>query len=178
MLEGHSVEANGLAWRLVLRPSLMFHDSERVLARDAAASIRRWARRDVYGQALAAAIDEITTPDDRTILVRLKTPFPLLADALSKTSPMMCGVMPARIAEADPAKPITDPTGSGPFVYVADERVAGARVVYRKFDKYTPRQEPAQRTAGGKIVNFDRVEWTILQDPATSSAALQQGEID
>jgi peptide/nickel transport system substrate-binding protein len=28
------------------------------------------------------------------------------------------------------------------------------------------------------VVNFDRVEWTILQDPATSSAALQRGEVD
>lgn len=178
MLEGYIVEADGLAWRLVLRPNLVFHDGERVLARDAAASIRRWARRDVYGQALAAAIDDIATPDDRTILIRLKAPFPLLADALSKTSPMMCGVMPARIAEADPTKPITDPTGSGPFVYVADERVAGSRVVYKKFENYVPRQEPAQRTTGGKVVHFDRVEWTILPDPATSAAALQQGEVD
>lgn len=178
MLEGYTVEADGLQWKLVLRPGLLFHDGEPVLSRDAAASIRRWMRRDVYGQALAAATDEITTPDDRTILIRLKQPFPLLADALSKTSPMMCGVMPARIAEADPTKPITDPTGSGPFVYVADERVAGARVVYKKFDRYLPRQEPAERTAGGKVVNFDRVEWTILQDPATASAALQRGEVD
>jgi peptide/nickel transport system substrate-binding protein len=178
MLEGYTVEKDGLEWRLTLRPGLLFHDGERVLSRDAAASIRRWARRDVYGQALAAAIDEITTPDDRTLVIRLKSPFPLLPDALSKTSPMMCGVMPARIAEADPTRPVTDPTGSGPFVYVADERVAGARVVYRKFDRYVPRQEAATRTAGGKMVNFDRVEWTILQDPATATAALQNGEID
>lgn len=178
MLEGHTVENNGLLWRLVLRPGLLFHDGERVLSKDAAASIRRWVKRDVYGQALGATIDEITTPDDRTLLIHLKSPFPLLADALSKTSPMMCGVMPARIAEADPSKPITDATGSGPFVYDASERVAGARVVYRKFGKYLPRDSKPERTAGAKVVNFDRVEWTILQDPATSSAALQRGEID
>ena len=178
MLEGHAVENDGLLWRLVLRSGLLFHDGERVLARDAAASVRRWMRRDVYGQALAASLDEITTPDDRTILFRLKTPFPLLADALAKTSPMMCAIMPARIAEGDPAKPITSPIGSGPFEYVADERVAGSRVVYRKFDKYAPRQGAPERTAGAKIVHFDRVEWTILQDPSTASAALQRGEVD
>ncbi len=178
MLEGHTVENGGLLWRLVLRPGLVFHDGERVLSRDAAASVRRWMKRDVYGQALAATVDEISTPDDRTLLIRLKSPFPLLADALSKTSPMMCGVMPARIADGDPGKPVTDPTGSGPFVYVADERVAGARVVYKKFEGYVPRQGVAERTAGGKVVHFDRVEWSILQDPATSSAALQRGEVD
>jgi peptide/nickel transport system substrate-binding protein len=178
MLEGYSIENDGLLWKLVLRPGLKFHDGEQVLAKDAAASIRRWMKRDVYGQALAAAVDEITTPDDRTLLVHLKTKFPLLADALSKTSPMMCGVMPARIAEADPSKPVTDPTGSGPFVYVADERIAGARVVYKKFDGYVPRNEAPERTAGAKIARFDRIEWAILQDPATASAALQRGEVD
>ncbi len=178
MLEGYVVEKQGLEWRLTLRQGLMFHDGERVLSKDAAASIKRWARRDVFGQALAAVMEEITTPDDRTLVIRLKSPFPLLPDALSKTSPMMCGVMPARIAESDPTKPITDPTGSGPFVFVGDERVAGSRVVYKKFDKYVSRDEPSSRTAGGKRVNFDRVEWTILQDPATASAALQNGEID
>ena len=178
MLEGHTVEQDGLLWRLTLRPGLLFHDGERVLSRDAAASVRRWMRRDVYGQALAASLHEITTPDDRTLLFHLKTPFPLLADALAKTSPMMCGVMPARIAEADPAKPVTDPTGSGPFIYDAGERIAGARVVYRKFDKYLPREGAPERTAGAKIVHFDRVEWTIQQDPSTASAALQKGEVD
>ncbi len=178
MLEGFSIEKDGLEWRLVLRQGLVFHDGERVLSRDAAASVRRWMKRDVFGQALGATVDEITTPDDRTLVFRLKTPFPLLPDALSKTSPMMCGVMPARIAEADPTKPVTDPTGSGPFVFVADERVAGARVVYRKFDRYLPRDEPAERTAGGKRVYFDRVEWTILQDMATAASALQNGEVD
>ncbi len=176
MLEGVSVEKDGLEWRLTLRPGLVFHDGEKVLSRDAAASVRRWMKRDVFGSALAAATNEITTPDDRTLVFRLKTPFPLLPDALGKTSPMMCGIMPARIADADPTKPVTDPTGSGPFVYVADERVAGARVVYKRFDRYLPRDEPAQRTAGGKRVFFDRIEWTILQDPAT--AALQNGEVD
>jgi peptide/nickel transport system substrate-binding protein len=178
MLEGYLVEKDGLEWRLKLREGLRFHDGERVLARDAAASIRRWARRDVFGQALGVALNEIETPDDRTILLRLKEPFPLLPDALSKIAPMMCGIMPARVAEGDPTKPITDPTGSGPFVFVANERVAGARVVYRKFENYVPRDEPASRTAGGKRVHFDRVEWTILQDQSTASAALQSGEVD
>lgn len=178
LLEGYAVEDNGLTWRLVLRPGLMFHDGEPVRARDAAASITRWSRRDVFGQALAAGTNEIATPDDRTIVIRLKEPFPLLPDALSKTSPMMCPVMPERIASGDPAKPITDPTGSGPYRYNAAERVAGSRVVYDRFDRYTPRQGAAERTAGGKVGYFDRIEWSILQDPATATAALQRGEVD
>jgi peptide/nickel transport system substrate-binding protein len=32
--------------------------------------------------------------------------------------------------------------------------------------------------AGGKMVNFDRVEWLVQPDAATASAALQAGEVD
>jgi hypothetical protein len=74
MVAGHVVEADGLRWRLTLRDGLRFHDGTPVLARDCAASIRRWGRRDVFGQLLAEATEEIAAPDDRTILFRLKRP--------------------------------------------------------------------------------------------------------
>jgi len=49
MLETAGMEADGLRWRLVLRPGLRFHDNEPVLARDCVASIRRWGARDTFG---------------------------------------------------------------------------------------------------------------------------------
>jgi peptide/nickel transport system substrate-binding protein len=178
MLEGHVVENDGLLWKLRLRDGLVFHDGAKVLARDCAASIRRWGARDSFGQALMAATDEITAPDDRMIVFRLKYPFPLLPDALSKTSPSPCVIMPERLAAGDAYKPITDPTGSGPFRFKADERVAGARAVWERFAGYVPREGKTENTAGAKIVHFDRVEWTVMPDGATASAALQRGEVD
>ena len=41
-----------------------------------------------------------------------------------------------------------------------------------------PRQEPAEWTAGGKVVHFDRIEWRVIPDSATAAAALQAGEVD
>jgi peptide/nickel transport system substrate-binding protein len=62
---------------------------------------------------------------------------------------------------------------------VANERVPGARVVYTRFDGYVPRAEgTASWTAGPKRVHFDRIEWHVTPDPATASAALQNGEMD
>src|SRR5215218_9141186 len=55
MVEGHSVENDGLLWNLTLREGLRWHDGEKVLARDCVASIRRWARRDAFGDALVQA---------------------------------------------------------------------------------------------------------------------------
>ena len=76
--------------------------------------IRRWGARDGFGQALLAATDEISAPDDRTIVFRLKQPFPLLPDALAKTPPSMCPIMPERLAATDPYKQVTEMVGSGP----------------------------------------------------------------
>ena len=126
MADGAASEDAGKTWRITLRPDLMFHDGTKVLARDCAASIRRWGARDGFGQALMAATDEISAPDDKTIVFRLKYPFPLLPDALAKTPPSMCPIMPERLATTDPYKQITEMVGSGPYRYKADERVAGS----------------------------------------------------
>nr|WP_245215122.1 ABC transporter substrate-binding protein [Pararoseomonas indoligenes] len=179
MVEGHSVEADGRQWRLTLRPGLRWHDGERVLARDCVASIRRWGQRDNFGRLLLAATDELSAADDRTILFRLKRPFPQLPEALGKATNNLCVMMPERLARTDPFTPVTEMVGSGPFRFKADERVPGALTVYERFAAYEPRQDgKADWTSGPKVVHFDRVEWRILPDAATAAAALRQGEID
>ena len=68
--------------------------------------------------------------------------------------------------------------GSGPFKFVAAERVPGQRVVFEKNKDYVPRDGKPSFNAGPKIVYFDRVIWNFVPDPGTASAALQQGEVD
>ena len=179
MLSGHVVENDGKTWKLTLRDGLMFHDGEKVLAKDCVASIKRWGARDAFGQALMARTDEISAPDDKTILFRLKAPFALLPDALCHGASNMCAIMPERIASTDPMKQFTEVIGSGPFRFKADERLQGSLFVYERFDKYKPREDgEASFTSGPKIVHFDRVEWHIQPDVATKAATLQSGEMD
>jgi peptide/nickel transport system substrate-binding protein len=179
MAEGASTEDGGKTWRIKLRAGLAFHDGTKVLARDCAASIRRWGARDGFGQALLAATDEISAPDDTTILIRLKTPFPLLPDALGKTPPSICPIMPERLATTDPYKQVSEMVGSGPYKYIASERVPGSLVVYERNTKYVPRPNGTPSgTAGPKIAYIDRIEWHIIPDPSTVAGALQTGEID
>ena len=148
-------------------------------ARDCVASIRRWAARDALGQVLMAQTDELAATDDRTITFRLKRPFPMLFEALGKPSTPVCFIMPERLASQDPSRPLTEMVGSGPFRFKADERVPGARIVYERNPDYVPRPEGVPTwTAGPKRVHFDRVEWHVTTDPATSSAALSNGEMD
>jgi len=179
MVAGHAIESDGKVWKLTLRDGLLFHDGESVLARDCVASIQRWGRRDALGQALLARTDELSAPDDRTIMFRLKEPFPLLPDALGHGASNMCAMMPQRIAETDPFKAFTEVIGSGPYRFNAAERVQGSRFVYERFDKYKPRESgEVSFTSGPKIVHFDRVEWSVQPDLSTKAAAMQAGEMD
>ncbi|MCX7379776.1 MAG: ABC transporter substrate-binding protein [Alphaproteobacteria bacterium] len=179
MAEGHTIDNDGLRWTIKLRDGLRFHDGEPVLARDAVASLRRWGKRDVLGIELMAATDELSAPDDRTIVFRLKRPFPLLAEALAKPGANMSAIMPARLAETDPFKQITEMVGSGPFKYVANERLQGVRNVYEKFHGYVPRQGGTPNgDSGPKIVHFERIVWTTMPDQGTALVAMQKGEQD
>jgi peptide/nickel transport system substrate-binding protein len=179
MLAGHTVEDDGKTWKLSLRDGLMFHDGEKVLARDCVASIKRWGARDSFGQALMARTDEISALDDKTIMFRLKRRFALLPEALGHGGPNMCAIMPQRVAATDAFKQVTEVVGSGPFRFKTDERVQGSLFVYLRFDGYKPREDgETSFTSGPKIVHFDRVEWHVLPDAATKAVALQTGEMD
>jgi peptide/nickel transport system substrate-binding protein len=178
MADGIEPSADGRVWTIRLRDGLLFHDGEPVLARDCVASLQRWSARDGMGQMLARAVAEWAAPDDKTIRITLGRPFPRILDALSKPSWAVPFIMPARVAATPPTARITDFTGCGPYRFKADEQLAGSRVVYEKFDRYRPRPEPAERTAGGKVAHFDRVEWVVMPDATSAAAALATGEVD
>jgi peptide/nickel transport system substrate-binding protein len=176
MVEGHTIDDDGKQWNLTLRQALKFHDGAPVLARDCVATIRRWAKRYPMGQALMARTDELSGVSDREIRFRLKRPFPLLPEALAEPS---CSIMPERLAQTDAFDQIKEAIGSGPFKFVASERVPGQRAVYEKNPDYVPRADGMPSfSAGPKAAYVDRVIWNFVQDPSTASAALVQGEID
>lgn len=178
MVAGHTVSSDGLVWEFTLREGLLFHDGEPVRARDATASMKRWWRRDSFGQLVAAVTESLEPVDDRKFQLKLKQPFPHLLVALSRVGALTCFVMPERFALTDPYQQVKEMIGSGPYKFVASEFNAGSRAVYEKFDKYVPRAEPAERTSGGKIAHFDRITWYTMPDSATAANAMQAGEMD
>jgi peptide/nickel transport system substrate-binding protein len=176
MAAGDTVSSDGKEWTITLRDGLKFHDDTPVLARDCVATIQRFGKRDPMGTALMARTDEIAAPDDKTIRFRLKTPFSLLTYTLAQ---VYCAVMPERLAKTDAFTQVTDAVGSGPFKYVAGERIPGQRVVFATNADYVPRTSGKPSfNAGPKIAYVERVVWNFVQDPATAAAALQSGEID
>jgi peptide/nickel transport system substrate-binding protein len=176
MVQAHPAEGDDKQWDLTLREGLKFHDGTPVLARDCVATIKRWAKRYPMGQALIGRTDELTGVSDRVIRFRLKKPFPLLPDALAEP---YCAIMPERLANTDAFEQIKEAVGSGPFKFVASERIPGQRVVFEKNPDYVPRADGKPSfSAGPKVVYIERVVWNFVQDPSTASAALAQGEVD
>jgi peptide/nickel transport system substrate-binding protein len=176
MIDTYERDEDGLNWRFKMRDGLGFHDGTPVTVRDCVASIRRWAARSVPGRAMMERADRLDVIDDNSFLLRFKEPFRLVAETLARGP--ACFVMRTKEAETDPYTQITTAIGSGPFIFLQEEWRPGAHVAYRRNPNYRPRAEPASGAAGGKVAKVERVEWTIIPDPATATAALLTGEVD
>ncbi len=178
MADKYSVSDDKLTHTITLRDGLLWHDGAPVTSEDCAASIKRWAARDSVGQKLMTFVDTISSPDAKTIVIKLKSPTGLVLIGLGKPSSNVPFMMPKRVADTDPNTQISDFTGSGPFVFNKDLWKPGDKTTYVKFDKYKPRSEPASGLAGGKVVKVDKVEWRAIADQQQIANALLSGEID
>ncbi|MBR0896088.1 ABC transporter substrate-binding protein [Bradyrhizobium tropiciagri] len=172
------VSDDKLTYTFTLRDGLKWHDGTPVTAEDCVASLKRWAKVDGMGQKLMDFTASLEATDAKTITLKLKEPYGLVLDSIGKPSSRVAFMMPKRLAETPPDKPIPEQIGSGPFKFVQAEFQPGVKAVYVKNKDYVPRKEPASWTAGGKVVKVDRVEWVTMADAQTALNALQSGDID
>ena len=178
MVGDWNVSPDKLSYNFVLRDGLKFHDGQPVRGIDCTTSIKRWMARDGLGQTLATVIADIQGGDDKKFSIKLKSPFPVLIDALAKVSSLAPFIMPERLAKTDPYKQVTEMVGSGPFKFVAAEYQPGNKIVYQKNTDYVPRPEPPNWASGGKVVKIDRVEWHVIPDNTTKLSTIGSGEAD
>src|SRR5262249_41525887 len=125
MVDTWKVSDDKLTYTFTLRDGLKFHDGTPVRSADCIASLARWMKRDVLGQAMAEAVGEMKAADDKSFAIVLKKPFPLLLEAIGKLSSNVPFIMPERLAKTDANTQVTEATGSGPFKFVKEEWVPG-----------------------------------------------------
>jgi peptide/nickel transport system substrate-binding protein len=178
MVESYGRSDDQLAWTFKLREGLKFTDGSAVIAADAVASMRRWAVRDGAGQHMFLRVKDVSAKDDRTFVVSLKEPYPLILDAMAKSGTPVLFVMRKKDAETDPMQQVKEFVGSGPFIFNQSETKMGASYVYDRNPNYLPRKEPVSGLAGGKVAKVDRVIWENVADDQTAIAALQNNEVD
>jgi peptide/nickel transport system substrate-binding protein len=177
MVEKWELDDDGLTWRFRLREGLGWHDGTPVTAKDCVASIRRWGARFGEAKIMLERTAQLDATDERNFVLKLKEPFGPVLEALGNTS-QVCFIMRSKEAESDPFTQIKEVVGSGPLIFEADQWKPGASVSYRKNPNYKPRSEAASGYAGGKVVNVDRVLWTVIPDPGVAANALITGEVD
>jgi len=178
MVDTFTTSADGLTWDFSLREGLRFHDGAPVTSEDVVASLRRWAIRDGHGAQMLAEGNRIEAVDAKRFRLTLARPWGLVLDALAKPSGLPAFIMPARVAAMPITTPITDPTGSGPFMLRREDWRLGDRTTYRRNPDYLPRSEAPDGLAGAKRTPTERVEWVVLPDASNALNALQTGELD
>jgi len=75
MADSWNASADGMTWRITLRPGLKWHDGTPVTAKDVAPSIKRWGSRIAAGQSLMSRVAEVNAIDDKTVEIKLKEKF-------------------------------------------------------------------------------------------------------
>src|SRR5215510_10160961 len=97
MVDRTSVSPDGMKYTFTLRDSLRWHDGQPVLAEDCVESLKRWVKKDRFGQLLMAHTGKIAPVDKRTFTLELEEPFGFVLEALGKPSSNVPFMMPARI---------------------------------------------------------------------------------
>lgn len=177
MVESFTTSEDGRTWTFKLRPDLKWSDGSNVTAADCVASLERWGKRDGMGQELFKDVTSLTAPDDRTIVMQLGKPNGLVLESLAKVSANVPFMMPKRVAEADPSTPITDPTGSGPYMFEKNKWTPN-KAVYVKNPYYVPRDDKTSMAAGAKIAKVKEIDFVHYNDQNAAAAALIKGDVD
>jgi peptide/nickel transport system substrate-binding protein len=178
MVDRTTVSADGMKYTFTLRDSLRWHDGQPVVSEDCVESIKRWEKKDRFGQLLMAHTGRIAPVDKKTFTLELAERFGPVLDALGKTSTNVPFMMPARIASTPPEEQIKEIVGSGPFKFARDEWQPGEQVVYVRNPDYIPRDETPSGSTGGKKVYLDKVIWRYVPDPWDAAEDLAAGKVD
>ena len=178
MVDRVTVSSDGMKYTFTLRDGLKWHDGQPVVSEDCVESLKRWGKKDRFGQLLMASTARIAPVDAQTFRLELGERFGPVLDALGKPSSNVPFMMPARIAATSANEPIKEFVGSGPFKFAPDESEPGEQIVYLRNHDYVPRDEAPSGSAGGKKAYLDRVIWTYTPDPWEAAEALATGKVD
>lgn len=151
-----SVSAMGRAWTLELRRNLAFHDGAPILAQHAVASLHRMSA----GSAAIPGVESVEAPNDRTVVITTRRPFPAL--------PAFLAACAAPLVSSAPGDPFYGPIGCGAFMPGAPggARPNGDVVLAANV-----------RSPSGRAY-LDRLVLTALPDSSALAMAIRKGQID
>lgn len=158
-----------------LKPNLTWHDGTAFSAQDFVFSWRVYSNPEL-GHANSApfnAIDDVTAPDDRTLLIRWRRPYPDAAALIERDRefpPLPRHLLQGAFASADAETFISNPFWTRDYVGLGPYRVArwepGTAIEAVPFDQHV-----LGRT------KIERIRITFISDTNTTLAHLLSGEL-
>ena len=141
LAESFEQSKDGLTYSFKLHRNVKFHDGTPFTSADIKATYDRIINPPAgivsVRKALHEDIASIDTPDDFTVIIKLKAPNASMLNNFA--SPFNCVYSAKKLAE-DPKYPERAPMGTGPFVYV--DYVKGATWEGKRFDGYFEAGKP------------------------------------
>jgi len=110
LVDRSDVSTDGLTVTMTLKPNITYSDGTAVKAGDA---LPAWTRlNQMEGKQFFSPVDSLTTPDDKTLVWKLKTPYPDLFHVLGYQYLLM---HPGDRVQTDPGY-WSNPVSAGPYV--------------------------------------------------------------
>ncbi|MFP3953628.1 MAG: ABC transporter substrate-binding protein [Candidatus Acetothermia bacterium] len=157
------VSEDGLTWTFHIREGIKFHNGRTLVAGDIEYSLERIMDPDTGSGAAwrLATVENISAPDDDTVVIALQNPYPGL---LTKVGGYKGMAIVAK-ENVESGKINTRPVGTGPFEFV--EHVPGDRVVLSKNEEYWEEELPY----------LDGINFRVIPDETVRKTSLLTGEV-
>jgi peptide/nickel transport system substrate-binding protein len=171
LAENWQVSEDGLAYTFKLRDGLTFHNGDPLKAADIVYTYERTTN-EAFASPHAnklALIEAIDTPDDLTVAITLGAPFaPFLAVACTRgPGRALTPISQRAIAELGDQTFGQKPVGCGPFMIVPETADLNSGFELVAFEGWY----------GGRPL-LDKIEVTLIAEPASRVAALEAGDVD
>ncbi|MFI7124817.1 ABC transporter substrate-binding protein [Nonomuraea sp. NPDC050153] len=162
LAEKWKLDAKAKTITFTLRPGLAFSDGRPLTSQDAAFSVELW-RKELSMGSLYAAITGTATPDDRTLVVKMKKASTFTLTWLSNGSAV---IVPKDFGGMSRKDFFARPIGAGPFVVAAYQ--PGQRLVLERNRRY---YDPARP-------RLDRLVYEVVADPNQQLLRYQSRQAD
>lgn len=165
LAESYALSSDGKELTFHLHKNVKWHDGKPFSSADVKFTYDTIIKEKGQISGSLSSIQEITTPDDNTVVFKLKQNDSALLGYLSWYG---CFIMPKHLYEGtdwgtNPAN--QKPVGTGPFKFVEHQK--GVSITLERNDEYW-----------GDVPYLDRVVFSIMSDSNTATQALYNGQLD
>ena len=165
---------DGTQLTITLRDGLTFHSGAPVTSADVLASLNRFREAAGIGASFKAVTQGLEAVDDKTILIKLNSPSPIVPGLLTGAQAAIMSA--ASLVDASPTQATRGLDCTGPYTLTSYQPDQGA--VLTRWEDYKARSEPSSAQAGMKHAYADTIEIKLMPEASVRRDSLITGELD